>query len=452
MWRGYAKNRPATQRRISSKPPPIQGKTVAARLKRAGCAGAAADHHSQQAPTAITVGNTMPLTACPAERREHLAGGERAQRHGAEDQEIVEATAPWSRSSGRWHCVTMRGGADEGEVPSDAKEQQARPRNGRSVTPVMPISALTRISARPSGRDTQQAEAQDQVAGEEARRIHAEHVPLDAERRLGHRMAAADHGERRRRHDQVHHDIAHDAAGDGDDEQWLAHDHRERPADSSALGPRGIGGGSRSRVSTRPARHREHRLRDERRREQIGRPQVLGDDDDRRPDEARHHAAGQHVGDRLRLEMVAGGVGCGKAIGLVRRGIETASEGADEEKLERALQDGSAGDEACEHSDDGTGLQRETPAERTRQQTDRQRAEPHPEHHHRDRQRGEALIGGEHRAEDARGRSDHRVVAAGKRLRGGQHQRVAPRKRVVNGNGLSLGNRRHRRSLWETRP
>ena len=74
-----------------------------------------------------------------------------------------------------------------------------------TVMPEMPITALTMISAEPDHDDPLDAEAHDQPAGEEARHEHAEHMPLDAERRVGDRMAAIDHGERRRGHHHVHH-------------------------------------------------------------------------------------------------------------------------------------------------------------------------------------------------------------------------------------------------------
>ena len=76
-------------------------------------------------------------------------------------------------------------------------------------------------------------------------------------------------------------------------------------------------------------------------------------------------------------------------------------------------------------------LQRRAPAEPARQHADRQRPHPHAEHEDADRQRREPLVGREHRADDAGGRHQHRVVAAGERLRHRQHQRIAPRQAVA---------------------
>ena len=42
---------------------------------------------------------------------------------------------------------------------------------------------------------------------------------------------------------------------------------------------------------------------------------------------------------------MARGIGCRKAVGLMRRGVETGAKRADKEKPERARQHGGAGDE-----------------------------------------------------------------------------------------------------------
>ena len=82
--------------------------------------------------------------------------------------------------------------------------------------------------AEPDRHNPLDAEPDDQVAGEKARHEHAEHVPLQPERRFADRMIAHHHGERRRGHHHVHHRIAGDAAGDRDDEARLTRDLGQR--------------------------------------------------------------------------------------------------------------------------------------------------------------------------------------------------------------------------------
>ena len=205
--------------------------------------------------------------------------------------------------------------------------------------------------------DPEHAEPHDQAAGDEARRVHAEHMPLDAERGVRDRMAAADHGDRRRGHHQVHDDVADDAAGDRGDEQRLPRDLRQRPA---GILRAFLARHRRRRLELRQheaGEHGQHRLRDEGRGEQMRHPPILGDDHDGGPDDAGHHAAGQHERDRLGLVGVARGVGRGEAVGIVRGGIEAAAERADQKQQERALQHRDAGDEAGERADHRAGLQ-----------------------------------------------------------------------------------------------
>ena len=66
-----------------------------------------------------------------------------------------------------------------------------------------------------------------------------------------------------------------------------------------------------------------------------------------------------------------------------------------------------------------------------RKDPERQRAEPHAENHGRNRQGRKSLVGREHRADDAGGGNDHRIVTTGKRLRDREHDRVAARERII---------------------
>src|SRR5262249_19559376 len=89
-------------------------------------------------------------------------------------------------------------------------------------------------------------------------------------------------------------------------------------------------------------------------------------------------------------------------------------------------------------------LQGEAASVVPRKDTERQRAEPHAENHGRDRQGRKPLVGREHRADDAGGGNDHRIVAARKRPRGREPERVAARERVIGLDMLErFGGRRH---------
>ena len=122
----------------------------------------------------------------PAEACQQLAGGERADRHGAEHQEIVERlhlVALVRAVALRSPCVVAPMKAKFQPTP---EQRPARSRNAQTDDPGMPMIARgDQQERKPGGDDPLDAEAHDQRAGEEARREHAEHVPLHAERRVG---------------------------------------------------------------------------------------------------------------------------------------------------------------------------------------------------------------------------------------------------------------------------
>jgi hypothetical protein len=128
----------------------------------------------------------------------------------------------------------------------------------------------------------------------------------------------------------------------------------------------------------------------------------------------------------------------------MRRGVETGAKRADKEKPERARQHGGAGDEAGQHAEYRTGLQREAASEGLGQDADRQRADPHAHRHEADRHRSQRRIGRQHGADNPAGRHDHRVVAAGKRLSRREDERIACRQAVVGNVGDCFRQRRHR--------
>ena len=196
-------------------------------------------------------------------------------------------------------------------------------------------------------------------------------------------------------------------------------------------------------VSTSAA-SRAGRLAEIARGEQMRRQQVLGEDDELRPDHRGKDAAGQNPGDDLRPVGFARGIGGGKAIGLVRGGIKPAAEGAGQQQPEHSLHHRGVRDQAGKNAKDGAALQREAAAVAARKPAHRQRAEPHAEHHGGDRQRREPLVGRQHGANDAGGGDDDGVVAAGQRLRHRQHHGVAARELIVDvARGDGFGQSRH---------
>ena len=191
--------------------------------------------------------------------------------------------------------------------------------------------------------------------------------------------------------------------------------------------------------------HRARRLREERAREQIRRPGVLGEDDELRADHGGEDAAGKHPGDGLGPKLRARRIGGGEAIGLMRRRVEAAAQRADQQQPERSVQHRRARDQAGQHAEGRAGLQGKAPAVGLRQHADRQRPDPHARDHDADRQRRESGIGRQHRTDDAGGRHDDGVVAAGQRLRHAKDHGIARGKPVVDEIECGFGDDRHGR-------
>ena len=80
------------------------------------------------------------------------------------------------------------------------------------------------------GKHFDEAKAPDQRAGKERRCEHADDVPLEDECRIAKRVLAHVHGDRRRRHEQVHDAVAAGSGKHGDDEGGLAGDFAQRAA------------------------------------------------------------------------------------------------------------------------------------------------------------------------------------------------------------------------------
>ncbi len=386
------------------------------------------------------------IDRAPAKAGEQLARGERADGHGAEHQEVVERLhliAFIRAVAGHHHGA----GADEGEVPPDSEQCQRRPEMPERK-PRHADDGRGDDQGEPEPGDARDPEAGDERARDEARGVHAEHVPLDAQRRVGDGMVAHDHRQRRRRHHHVHHGVSGDAAGDRHDEARLLGDLHEWPTIARD--------GTRRRLRDvqqhqhAAGRQSQQRLADIARREQIGRPHVFGQDHELRADDAGKDAADQDPRDCLRPEGLARGVRGREAVGIVRCRVESAEDRADVEDEERALEHGRAADHPGEHAAGGADLQCVAPPESACERAERQRAEPEAKDEDADRQGRKPLVGREHRADDAGCGHQHGVVAAGQRLGHRQNKRVAPGEAIA---GIHIpdrpGERRHPRSPCE---
>ena len=147
--------------------------------------------------------------------------------------------------------------------------------------------------------------------------------------------AAADHGERRRGHHEVHQRVA----DHGDD-----HRHRDpRRADQlqARARPRAVGGGGRGRGLSRKAKSQTPAAfsaaaatigaGEGHRRQRVG-----GEPHQLRPEHRRGEPRAHDVGDRPGAEVLAAAVGRGEAEEALRRHVEPGEERAGEEEPERA--------------------------------------------------------------------------------------------------------------------
>src|SRR3546814_1874060 len=75
----------------------------------------------------------------------------------------------------------------------------------------------------------------DEVAGKEARQIHAEDMPLDDESGISENMATGGHGKRRRRHHESHHRVADRRRQYGDQKGRLSGDLQDRSSPTLSL-------------------------------------------------------------------------------------------------------------------------------------------------------------------------------------------------------------------------
>ena len=137
------------------------------------------------------------------------------------------------------------GGTGKQEVPSHAQQKQshqkllqihARQRNCNTQ----------RVQSHADRHDRQRAKTPYQMPGEEARGKHANHVPLQDQRRVLEWQVANLHCKWSGRHQQIHHPVTERGPQRGHYKDRLADDFAQRP----------------------PTRCTRHRLRDRRKRHQ----------------------------------------------------------------------------------------------------------------------------------------------------------------------------------------
>ena len=132
------------------------------------------------------------------------------------------------RSAGRYVVVSRV------VAPTNMKFQPtpfspSAPRKCHSVVPSSAIATPPIKQRDADGHDVEDAEALDQVAGEEGRQEHAHDVHEDGDRRLALAEAALHDGERRGGHHERHHAESDHRARRGHHVGRLRHDLEQRP-------------------------------------------------------------------------------------------------------------------------------------------------------------------------------------------------------------------------------
>ncbi len=239
--------------------------------------------------------------------------------------------------------------------------------------------------------DGQRAEALDQVAGEKAGREHADHVPFEHQRGVVERKTADLHGQRRGRHQQVHHAVAQRRAGRRHDEHRLAHDHRQRAA------PIGVCGPGRHRREAHE-RHDHHGEQGHPRQRQVGAGKwhgqpVLGAHRQVGPQHRAGQPAGQDQRDRLLAKRRRAELGRRKAVELAVGAVITRDHGGGHQQPEVLVRRSPVAQQGRAQRHQQPDLERRLATEgalRARHQRRGQRAAHHIAHH---RQRGHPAQG-----------------------------------------------------------
>ena len=295
-------------------------------------------------------------------------------------------------------------------------------------------STPTQAAINTPGRDhPHDAEAGDQVAGDEARREHAEHVPLDDGGALGEAEAAGEHRQRGRGHQEVHGDVGHERGEERRDRRRLARDRRERPAGAGAAltsRPQRVQKAQRQADQTAQEGDRGEAAGEHDRREQ-----VLGPPRQQRAEQRRHRAPGHHPADRpttprrrIQRTRPGGGVGRvsgGEAVELAERAEHAVDQPGQAERGERAAHDRVPAEDAGGDAEQAAEQEARPAPEPLHQERGWQHArhrsdELQPQRQARER-RGRRQL-----QPDQRGRADHdRVGHEEQRLAGRQDGHVA---------------------------
>ena len=175
------------------------------------------------------------------------------------------------------------------------------------------------------------------MAGDKARGIHPQRVPLDDEGGVGKAEAAAEHRERRRRHHQRHDAVADHAGENRSEEEGLRRDLAQRPAAAAQMRRR-----RRRQPDQTQQRRRDHA--------QPGDDRIAAGEGDRskqvarpyrrlRTEQRRGDAAGEDQRDRLRAERLAGRLRGGEPVLLDEPVI-----GAEQERAAAEYREGTGPD------------------------------------------------------------------------------------------------------------
>ncbi len=399
------------------------------RLRPARAAGAP---HDERHGGERDDGEDHPVHHVPAIGRDDLARRERADRHDAEDAEVIDRLDARALlgARGRGHHGA---GADIAEVPAEPEQHQGgvEVRHGEAEEG---HHRRERGEHQTHGDDARRAIAGDEAAGEEARRIHGDDVPLDAIGRVVDRMVAADHGEWGGRHDEVHEHVGGRATDDRGDEGGVLEELDRRS--------RHRAGGRRLRLrdvdegEDDAGEQRHDRLADIGAGEENRRQGILGPDHELRADHAGDDPAGHDPGDRLGPEAVGGGVGGRETVALGGGGIEAGAEGREAEDGEARQRDAQIAEEASEHAGEGRQLVGCAAAIAAHQHADGQRGRGKTHDEDRDRQRRQRADRCKLRADNGARREHDGGVGARQRGRDREDDGVAPRKAVADGSGV----------------
>ncbi len=285
--------------------------------------------------------------------------------------------------------------ADEHEVPADPEAEQ-REVEGDEAGGRDGDAAAGDGERHAGEEDGGQAEALDQMSGEEGRRIHADEMPLDDVGAVVDGIAAADRGERRGGHDQHHHGAADHVVGDGGERDRLPHDDRQRPRRER----RAAGLAMRRRDVAIERDEEQRRGEAEGRHHEIGAgeedgKEILAPGGERRAENGGDDAAGENPRDRLGLGLGGDRIRRGEAV-ILREGLEDSDRGgAEAEQPEIVVEDRPDRDEAATGADRSAECEAPAPADALHQERGEEGDDRAGDGDHREGQGGERFVRGE---------------------------------------------------------